>query len=186
MIPRRMTEWAHQLVRPHLHTGDVVVDATCGNGHDTLFLADAVGPTGKVYAFDVQEEALHATKERLQHAQCDGWVQLVQTGHEHLLEHLQAEHYGQVRAVMFNLGYLPGGDKSNTTEASSTLAALDQALDLLAPDGLLSLVVYPGHEAGKQEAEAIQERLNHLENRDILECRHSNRSDKSPYLLVIH
>ncbi len=185
MIPRRMTELAHHLLRPHLQAGDVVIDATAGMGHDTLFLADAVGPTGIVFALDVQEVALAATRERLARAQCDSWLTLLHSGHEQLAEVIPAEHHGKVKAILFNLGYLPGADKDQTTHTNSTLQALEAALPLLSDQGVLSIVVYPGHEEGARESEALQEWISTLEEGKVLECRQRDRSENCPCLLLI-
>jgi predicted methyltransferase len=144
--------WAHLLLADRLRPGARVVDATAGNGHDTLFLARLVGPTGHVLAFDVQAEALAATRARLDAAGIDSaCCTLVQAGHETLAEHLPADWRGRLDAAVFNLGYLPGGDKTRITRAETTLAALAVAAAELAPGGLLTIAVYPGHEGGREE-----------------------------------
>ncbi len=148
-----LTRQAHEALLPHLQPGGLAVDATAGNGHDTLFLARALGPHGRVHAFDVQAEALENTHRRLQAAGVERRVVLHLSGHERLLEKLPSE--GCACAVLFNLGYLPGGDKRLTTHAETTLTALEQALRALAPDGLLSVLAYRGHPGGRAEAEAV-------------------------------
>lgn len=146
-------QWSHLILSPRLRKGDVVVDATAGNGHDTLFLAEHVLPGGQVFAFDVQAEAVAQTRERTSHL--DG-VSVFHAGHERMAELLPPEMRGRLRAVMFNLGYLPGGDKSVITCVETTLSALQQALDWLAEDGVLTVVVYPGHEGGRDEGNAVE------------------------------
>ncbi len=148
--------WAHLLLADRLRPGAFVVDATAGNGHDTLFLAHLVGPTGHVLAFDVQAEALAATQARLEAAGIEpGRCTLVHAGHETLAEHLLVDWRGRVDAGVFNLGYLPGGDKTRITQAETTLAALAVAVDHLSPGGLLTVAVYPGHEGGREEQRAV-------------------------------
>jgi predicted methyltransferase len=131
--------------------GDTVVDATAGNGNDTLFLAEITGPTGQVYAFDIQGEALTGTEERLKQCNLITRVTLIKAGHEELARHVCKP----VSVIMYNLGYLPGGNKQITTNYTSTLASLEQALTLLKPGGLITIVLYPGHDAGRIEKEKL-------------------------------
>lgn len=151
----RLTERVHARLAAHLGAGDRVVDATAGNGHDTLFLARQVGARGQVWAFDVQAPALAATRERLQAAGLTDRVRLIHAGHQSMARHLPPAALGQLRAVMFNLGYLPGGDHALTTRPETTLAALQAAWDALAPGGVISLMIYRGHPGGAAEFEAV-------------------------------
>ncbi|MEK0317402.1 tRNA (mnm(5)s(2)U34)-methyltransferase [Cohnella sp. 56] len=162
---------AQRLVAERTPPGSTVIDATAGGGVDTLFLARTVGPGGRVYAFDVQEEALARTRARLQEAAARGSVAgalgeatLLHAGHEEMAALIPAELHGRIGAVMFNLGYLPGGPGGASpgdvpgpviTKPDTTLAALDAALRLLAPGGIATVVVYPGHEGGRDEAAAV-------------------------------
>ncbi|HCN27641.1 MAG TPA: rRNA methyltransferase [Verrucomicrobiales bacterium] len=148
--------WSHILLESHLRAGDLAVDATAGNGHDTLFLSHLVGPKGHVFALDVQAAALESTRRRLE----DHGIQLnrhslIQAGHESLLQSIPCSFHGRIKGIMFNLGWLPGSDKGIITRAETTLPALDAALHLLAPGGLLTLAVYPGHEGGREERQVI-------------------------------
>jgi len=152
---RPLTQLAHELLAERLQPGDIAIDATAGNGHDTLFLAERVGPTGAVHAYDVQTEALQATRRRVDEAGCGGWVQLHPDNHARLMQPLPADCRGRVAAVIFNLGYLPGSDRRTTTQNDSTLAALEQALALLRPGGVLSILAYRGHPGGREEARAV-------------------------------
>ncbi|HSM40559.1 MAG TPA: class I SAM-dependent methyltransferase [Afifellaceae bacterium] len=153
----RATDLAHLMMERTLRPGDVAVDATAGNGHDTLFLAELVGPTGWVIGLDIQQAALDEAARRTADLK---QVTLLKAGHERLAEQIAAlfPEAGScpLAGVMFNLGYLPGGDKQVTTRAETTIAALDQALALLKPGGLVSLVLYPGHPEGAGEAEAVR------------------------------
>lgn len=158
LLSRPMT-CAHGWISSAVLPGDTVVDATAGNGHDTVFLARLAGPAGHVHAFDVQEEAIRSTRERMEEAGL-----LTPNVHLHLSSHDRLAELvsGPVKAIVFNLGYLPGGDKKTVTRTDSTLAALEQAAALIAPNGLLSVMCYPGHEGGAAEAEAVEALLSRL------------------------
>lgn len=150
-----LTRVAHETLAQHLQAGDLAVDATVGNGHDTLFLARQVAPDGRVIGFDIQSMALDAARRRLKDANLAGCVELHRRGHECLAETLPADWHGRVAAVAFNLGYLPGGDKRLITGAATTLPGLQQALSVLRPGGLLSLLVYLGHQGASAEVDAV-------------------------------
>ena len=145
---------AHQWVRERLRDGDVAVDATAGNGKDSAFLADCVGRGGKVYAFDIQPEAILSAREELAKVGMLERVQLIEGDHAEMGRKVPPG--DNIRAVMFNLGYLPGGDKHITTRGSSTILALGAALDLVAAGGILTVVIYTGHPEGKEEALAVE------------------------------
>jgi len=148
--------WSQLLLEDRLKPGDFVVDATLGNGHDTLFLAQQVLPGGRVFGFDVQTEAIVSTNQRLrEHGVSSADFELFHAGHENWEQHLPPNLHGKIRGVMFNLGYLPGSDKTLITRTASTMKAVQSALDWLAPEGLLTVVVYPGHEGGADEAREI-------------------------------
>jgi len=150
--PERPTARAHREIAAVLREGDTAIDATAGNGHDTAFLAKLVGETGKVIAFDVQEQAIASTRERLAAHDLLDRVTLIHGSHASIADHAQP---GSVAAVMFNLGYLPGADHAVITQTAETLHALDEALRTLKPDGILTIVCYPGHEGGDRESAAV-------------------------------
>jgi 16S rRNA C1402 N4-methylase RsmH len=139
-----------------LREGDRVVDATVGNGHDTLFLAQQVGRAGRVYGFDIQQAALDATAARLHDAGIEARLRLFKVGHEEMAAHLPREDRGRIKAVLFNLGYLPGSDKQTITQPSTTVAALEAILQWLAPGGVISVLAYTGHPGGREEAEEVK------------------------------
>ena len=151
----RLTALAHELLAPHLRPGDLAADATAGNGHDTLFLAVAVGASGRVWAFDIQPRALDATRRRLEKNGVAGRVALVCDTNANLAAHLPPEACGTLAVVMANLGYLPGGDSAVITHTGETLRMLDAALHALRAGGVLSVLAYPGHEGGDAEAGAV-------------------------------
>ena len=141
--------------------GDAVVDATMGNGHDTLFLCEAVGPSGKVYAFDIQPQAVASAEARLrEHGMLDR-ARLFCAGHQRMDEFVPEK----VRAVVFNLGWLPGGDHTVTTRWETTRQAVEKALSLLLPMGLLVICAYPGHPEGDRERQELVRLLSGLSNR---------------------
>ena len=136
----------------HLGPGDVAADFTMGNGNDTLFLSETVGEEGHVYAFDLQESALVSTRRYLQEKGAPENYTLICASHHRLKEFISEP----IKAGRFNLGYLPGGDeKGITTKRATTLPAVQAALDILAPDGILLVAVYPGHEEGRLEGEML-------------------------------
>ncbi len=143
--------WAEELIRSAVEPGARLIDATLGNGYDTLWLAELTGEEGHVYGFDIQQEAVERTRARLIDARLDERVTLFHAGHEHISELVNEP----VDAVVFNLGWLPGTDKALRTRASTTLTAVNAALDKLKEGGLLTICVYPGHPEGREELEAL-------------------------------
>lgn len=152
--------YAHKLAAERLAPGDAAVDATAGTGADTLFLAKACGPKGRVFAFDIQPQALALTQARLdkEPANTLAGVSLLQASHADMAAALPADVHGRLGAVMFNLGYLPaeGADPALITLPDSTLPALEASLRLLRPRGILTAVLYPGHPGGDAEAAAVE------------------------------
>ena len=180
-------DFAHTLAMRALQTGDVAVDATIGNGHDTLMLAQAVGKGGCVHGFDVQSPAFEQTRARLRTEGVAERVTLHEAGHEHMDRHVPDAVHGTVGAVTFNLGYLPGSDSALTTTPETTLPALDAALGLLRPGGVITAVLYTGHEGGPAEAEAVHEWAAALaqERAEALSYRFVNQQNAPPRLLAI-
>lgn len=148
---------AHALWRGLLNPSDTVIDATCGNGNDTYFLSTLL-PSGKIYAIDIQEQAIQNTKEKLKNTPCA--VEYIVATHANFPPHIPP-----VKLITYNLGYLPGYDKQITTMASTTLESLKNGLQLLLPDGALSIMLYPGHEEGARETKAVLEWAQSLSHR---------------------
>lgn len=149
-----LVELLHARLTGFVWPGDIAIDATAGNGHDTLALAELVGPTGRVFAFDIQPVALANTASRMAERGL-GNVELWCRDHAEMREALPTEMRGRVAAVTFNLGFLPGGDKAITTHSETTLVALHAATEVLRPGGLLAVVAYRGHPGGQSEADAV-------------------------------
>ncbi len=176
----RATALAHQLIADRLKPGDLVVDATVGNGHDTVFLAKRVGPEGQVFGFDVQAEAIDATQKKVSEAGFEN-VALFQKSHALLAEHIT----GKVTAAMFNLGYLPSGDKSVITRGDSTVQALQSLCELGVE--IITVVAYTGHEGGRAEADAVIAWAELLEQTQytVIQYQFVNQKNNPPFLLAI-
>ncbi len=166
----------------HLRPGDNAVDFTMGNGHDTEFLCRTVGESGHVWAFDVQRQAVESTAANLAASGCPQVYTLINDSHHNVKKYVDVP----IRAGMFNLGYLPGGDKRITTLRTTTMPAVEAALDLLAPDGILCIAVYPGHAEGEAEGKMLAEYLSTLPRWQL--CATQIRilnSPTSPYFIIV-
>jgi predicted methyltransferase len=191
----RVVSWGHELIAEKVSKGQLVVDLTAGNGYDVLMLSRLVGMSGQVIAFDIQSDALKNSQQRLL---ADGatvrlWtdtdsvipsaagVDLVEAGHENLQRYLP----GPPQGVIANLGYLPGGDRQIISQPQTTVQALRQSCELLAPGGRLAVVVYPGHPGGSAEGAAVESFFSGLDESgfQVLQLKVANRS-AAPYLLV--
>ncbi|AJY73701.1 class I SAM-dependent methyltransferase [Paenibacillus beijingensis] len=150
---------AHRWIAERVQPGSAVIDATVGGGVDARFLAETVGPKGVLYGFDIQAEALLRTEARLAPLREQNLlpeVHLLQSSHSEMERSIPRELHGTIAAIMFNLGYLPGADTTLVTLPETTLAALDASMRLLAPGGILTCVLYPGHPGGREEADAVE------------------------------
>jgi SAM-dependent methyltransferase len=174
---------AHLLLHSFVRSGDLAVDATCGNGHDTLLLARLVGTHGHVWGFDIQRQAVEESRRRASEAGLESQVTFLQCGHEELTQHVAAP----VQVVLFNLGYLPGGDRNVITRPETTGAALEQSLQLLAPGGVVLVTVYPGHCGGDEEQSIVERWSAGLPTRiyHSWRMRQTNVSPTAPYLLLV-
>ncbi len=179
----QIIHFADSLAERAIKPGDTVIDATMGNGHDTVKLAQWVGPEGLVHAFDVQPQALQNTQERLQEHGLFERCKLHLRGHQFMAEAVTET----VSAAIFNLGYLPGQDKLITTEVTTTLLAIEQSLVLLKESGVLLIVVYPGHEQGRIEQEALDQWIKQVDTRLYRSLRYQfeNTAAPAPYVLAV-
>lgn len=174
----------HPALASTIRPGDTVIDATMGNGNDTLFLAKCVGSTGKVFAFDIQPQALIATEKRLKKIGISTQnIELI------LASHTQLEHYvtQPINAVMFNLGYLPGSNHACITQGKESLSAIQASMRLLEKGGVISIACYTGHQGGKEEALLITEYLRTLDIKQwlITHIHQLNGGEKAPFLLLL-
>jgi len=178
----RIIDFAHKVLQDHLKETDNAIDATCGNGFDTFFLAKHL-QLGKVFAFDIQDSAIRITKA------------LVEKGNLHNVYYFNTSHQNipsivsdPFEAVIFNLGYLPRGDKQVTTKAHTTMEGIDHLLDYSAINKnlLLVLVVYTGHPEGQIESEKILKKVEMLDNKVYLVTKFENYNrSNSPYVITI-
>ena len=167
----------------HVGEGDTVVDFTMGNGNDTLFLSKTVGEGGKVYAFDIQEEALISTGAHLKANGAPENYELICASHHRVREFVKEP----IKGGMFNLGYLPrSGRKAVTTMRKTTMPAVEAAIELLAPDGALIIAIYPGHEEGALEGDMLREYFKTLSRFKICASEfHILNSPTSPYFFLV-
>lgn len=177
-------DFSHMLLNEHIREGAVVVDATAGNGQDSLFLAGLVGDKGKVYSFDIQEDAIENTGKRLLKKNLLKRAELVKDDHGKLGKYIKEE---EIDGMIFNLGYLPGGNKKIITRKESTLVALKKGLKLLKKGGVIVLVIYTGHPGGREELNGILELTAELrmEEYNVLRYHFINQNNSPQVLAVI-
>lgn len=176
--------WAAELIKGALYNGAVAVDATLGNGHDALWLCETVGEEGRVYGFDVQAQAVENSRARLEAAGVADRATLILDGHENMGAYLEPQ---SADAVMFNLGWLPGAQHGVTTRTETTLRATEAALGILKEEGLLAICIYPGHEEGAREREALIQWARALDERryDVMLRCYLNQSGNPPLMLAV-
>ena len=175
---KRPLEIAHDFLAQVITKEDIVVDATMGNGHDTLFLAKLAK---QVYAFDIQEQALEKTSQRLQEAGLTN-AELILQGHETVDQFVR-----EVKAAIFNLGYLPSADKSIITQPQTTLEALDKLCHMLIKGGRIAIMIYYGHEGGDIEKDAVMDFVSQLPQQEYTATiyRTLNQINNPPFLVMI-
>jgi len=175
---KRPLEIAHDFLAQVITKEDIVVDATMGNGHDTLFLAKLAK---QVYAFDIQEQALEKTNQRLQEAGLTN-AELILQGHETVDQFVR-----EVKAAIFNLGYLPSADKSIITQPQTTLEALDKLCHMLIKGGRIAIMIYYGHEGGDIERDAVMDYVSQLPQQEYTAAiyRTLNQINNPPFLVMI-
>lgn len=180
---RNANRLAHIIIGRQVQEGDTVIDATCGTGQDTLFLARLVGRAGRVFAFDIQNQALETTEKLLTAQGYGKQVTLINDNHANLQSYIQ----NGVSAGMFNLGYLPGGDHSIITNPRDTVPAVNRLLEVLRPGGILTVVSYPGHAGGQEEYAALRASLTSLSQQhyEVMAANFINQVNYPPQLLYI-
>ncbi len=187
MILDRILPYARKLLQSTVKEGDITIDATMGNGHDTVFLAKLVGETGHVYGFDIQELAIQKTTERINNENLSNQVTLLQRSHAEVKKVIPTSLHEKLKGAIFNLGYLPGSDKSVVTVPESTISAIEQILEMMAPEGIIVVVIYHGHEGGEIEKDAL---MNFAQNipqdlAHVLTYRFINQANNPPFILAI-
>ena len=180
----QITQWCAAFIRQQVQEGDFCIDATMGNGNDTLLLSQLCGESGKVLAFDIQEQALTATQKRLNAGHVPENYRLLLESHANMDHYVQPD---SVSCIVFNLGYLPGGDHTKATLASSSIEALIRSLSLLKKGGLISLCIYSGGDSGFEERDAVLSWLKNLDSHKYLVIRsdYYNRPNNPPIPVLI-
>ena len=179
----RVLQYAQTLLKSAINEGDIAVDATAGNGHDTLFLAQLVGDDGFVYAFDVQKQAVDATLHRLLDNALEHRALVLKDGHENVEKYVNKP----VAGAIFNLGYLPGSDHEVITRPNTTIQALESLLKLLKVGGIIVLVIYHGHEGGKEERDEVIRFVSELPQKYIHVLRYEflNQKNDPPFVIAL-
>lgn len=174
---------SHDIIKKVVAEGDIVIDATAGNGHDTVMLASLVGEKGKVYAFDIQEVAIRNTENRLKEKGLSDRVVLINDGHQNMDKYVK----DKVKAVMFNLGYLPGGDHRIGTKGETTAEAVTKAMELLEVNGIISIVIYYGGDSGFEEKEYLDEFIKGIDSKrfTVMKTEFVNQINCPPILVCI-
>ena len=180
----QITEWCHHFIREHVQEGDLCIDATAGNGNDTLVLCELVGESGQVLAFDVQERAVENTKKRLREYQMEKRAKVFLESHTSMKEYVREE---TVSCIVFNFGYLPGGDHRLATKKETSIEAIADGLKLLKKGGLMSLCIYSGGDSGFEERDAVLEFLKQLDSRQylVILSAYYNRPNHPPIPVII-
>lgn len=178
-------QYSHKLIKSYVKPGDFVIDATAGNGHDTTLLAQLVGPKGQVFSYDIQSEAIRKTRIRLEKEGLIERVRLIQRGHETMEQDLIDNR--QSSAIMFNLGYLPGGDQTIITRPNTTIRAIKTGLTRLKTRGVITIVAYYGHPGGQVELNMLTDFLKNLNQQyfDVLQYQFINQICQPPILYII-
>lgn len=172
----------HEFLKQHVRPGAFCIDATAGKGRDTALLCRLVGRSGRVLAFDIQQDAVNQTRALLEQEQLRADVIL--DSHANMEQYATSE---TVDCVVFNFGRLPGGDPRIVTKADPSLLAIDAGLRLLRPGGVMAIALYYGKENGYEERDAILQHLKILDDRrfSVLCCQWSNRRSDPPMPIFI-
>jgi len=178
---------AHNLIKEVLHAGAIAIDATVGNGHDTLFLLEQVSLSGQVFGFDIQQAAIESTQEKCRQTPNPECLTLIHASHADMADRIPTHHHGNISVIMFNLGYLPGGDKTIITCTDSTIIALQSASQLLSNQGIITIMAYPGHSGGDLETAQVKNWCEHLDDKhfNIRIIYSSENKASAPRLFVI-
>jgi hypothetical protein len=179
----KLTRVAAEWISGALSDSSLAIDATVGNGYDTLFLAHAVGASGQVIGFDIQKAALKNASELLRFTGMIDRVRLVLGCHSGIEAHLRNGRPAQ--AAMFNLGHLPRGDRSVITRAATTLPALEGLLRHLSTAGRVTILSYRGHAGGPEEYEEVKRYLDSAKNLSVREIASQFDSEIAPRLFLL-
>lgn len=184
MKQSQITVWCHEIIHSQAKKGGFYIDATMGNGNDTLLLCELAGEEGAVLAFDIQDRALEATEALLEKNGYTGNVRLIQDGHENMDQYAGE---GSADVICFNFGYLPGGDHGISTAADTSLIAIQKGLGILKSGGMLCLCIYSGGDTGFEEKNRILSYLRNLSSREyvVIVNKYYNRGNNPPMPVFI-
>lgn len=179
-----VTQWSHHMLDGLIPKNGFCIDATAGTGQDTVYLAKEVGEGGHVIAFDIQEDAIRRTRERIEKEGLNSRVKLILDSHINMDKYSKE---GEVDAILFNFGYLPGGDHSICTRADTSVQAVETGLRLLKKGGVMGLCIYSGGDTGFEEKDALMEYLGGLDSKKylVIQCTFFNRKNNPPIPVVI-
>lgn len=180
----QITEWCAHFIKEQVQEGDFCIDATMGNGNDTLLLSRLCGSSGRVLSFDIQKQALTNTEALLNKEQSPKNYTLILDSHEHIDQYTENT---PVSCIIFNLGYLPGGDHNLATKKETSIPALTKALSLLKKGGLLSICIYSGGDSGFDERDAVLAWLQNLNPRKflVIKTEYYNRPNHPPIPVMV-
>jgi len=176
-------EFSHWLFNNYLENKNILVDATCGNGNDTLFLANKIDSNGKLFAFDIQKEAINNTKQKIEEKELNINIDYINDGHENIDKYVNEK----IDGIIYNLGFLPGSKKEIKTEQETTISSLNKTLDILAKGGLIVVVIYSEHEGGSEEKAAVMKfagKLNYKKY-NVLHYHFINQKKNPPEVIAI-
>ena len=175
-------EFSHWVISNHVDKYNVIVDATCGNGYDTVFLSKKLNKNGKMYAFDIQKSAIEKTKSKFQDKNVN--IEFINDGHEKLDKYIKEN----IDCIIYNLGYLPGSSKNIITKKETTIKSLELAVDMLANNGLIVIVIYSEHQGGEQEKDAVLDFTSKLNYKkyNVLHYNFINQKMNPPEVVVIN
>ena len=174
---------SHKFISEHIKKGAFCIDATCGKGRDTVFLCSLAGEEGKVLAFDIQEAAVMQTKELLEKEGYNN-AEVFLDNHANLGKYVLEE---SVDAVMFNLGWLPGGDHNIFSKPESSIPAIEAGLKALKKGGVMSICIYHGRECGSLEKDELLKYLKTVDNKKytVMVLDFFNRTGEIPIPVLI-
>lgn len=180
----QITEWYRHFIQEQVQAGDLCIDATAGNGNDTLLLCELVGKEGKVVAFDIQQVAVDNTKKRLAEAGFLERAEVLLESHTNMARYVEKD---TVSCIVFNFGYLPGGDHALATQKETSLQAICEGLRLLKKGGMMSLCIYSGGDSGFEERDAILDELQTLDGKQylVIVSHYHNRPNNPPIPVLI-
>lgn len=180
----QITTWCRHFITLHVKPGNLCIDATMGNGHDTLLLSTLAGENGRVLAFDIQKEALSSTAKLLAQENAPENYELLLDSHVNMSQYAKPD---SVDCIVFNFGYLPGGNHSLATQAETSTAAIYEGLTLLKKGGMMSLCIYSGGDTGFEERDAILACIHQLDCKKylVIQTEYANRPNHPPIPVLI-